>query len=99
AGALEELTVHGDVAASGDLAVREHARAPHHQLGPLAEADGAVLEQAVDLDPRPLVELEARVAQDVALAEVAALLGLRGADLAGAEAAEQEGDLAVADPG
>ena len=39
-------------AVAGDLAVGEHAGLAHHQLGPFAQVDGAVLEQAVDLDPR-----------------------------------------------
>ena len=41
------------------------------ELGALAERDRAVLEEALDLHRRARVELEVRVAEDVALAEVA----------------------------
>src|SRR5262249_41421910 len=69
---LEELAVDRDVAGAGDLAVGEHADRADDQLGAFAEVDRAVLEQAVDLDVGAGVELQARVAQDVAAAEVAA---------------------------
>src|SRR5215831_5255883 len=70
--ALEEVPVHGDRSGTGDPAVREHAGLAHHQLGSVAQVDGAVLEEAVDLDARALFEVQRRVLQHVALAEVAA---------------------------
>src|SRR5215471_7210521 len=70
--ALEEVPVHGDRPSAGDPAVREHAGLAHHQLGSVAQVDGAVLEEAVDLDARARFEVQRRVLQHVALAEVAA---------------------------
>src|SRR5690606_14981281 len=68
---LEELPVDRDVPGAGDLASREDAVRPDEQLGAAPERDRAVLEEALDLDGRALVEGERRVAEDVTATEVA----------------------------
>ena len=56
---------------AADLAARQDARLADDELGALAQRDGALLEQALDLHRGARVELQVRVAQHVALAEVA----------------------------
>src|SRR3954471_135453 len=75
AGALlfEEVTVDRDASPSPDLTIGQDAAFSDDELGALAERDRALLEQALDLDERARVELERCVAQNVALAEVAAV--------------------------
>src|SRR5205085_1692543 len=72
-GLLEELAVDRDVAGAGDLAAAQHAVGSDDELGAATERDGALLEEALDLDGRAFVELEARVSEHVAAAEVAAV--------------------------
>src|SRR5258708_25756371 len=69
---LEKVSVDRDASSAFDLTVRKNAPLAHHELGPFAQRDRALLEQAFDLDERAGVELERRVAKHVALAEIAA---------------------------
>src|SRR6185436_17446999 len=95
---FEEMTVDGDASPSLDLTVGQDAAFADDELGPLAERNRALLEQAFDLDERARVELERGVAQHVPLAEVApvgdpfrrfdrTLLAEDGDDLVGRHAA------------
>src|SRR5260370_35739812 len=69
---LEKVSVDRDASSAFDLTVRKNAPLAHHELGPFAQRDRALLEQAFDLDERAGVELERRVPKHVALAEIAA---------------------------
>src|SRR5262249_15678707 len=75
AGALlfEKVTVDGDASPSPDLTIGQDSAPADDELRPLAQRDRALFEQAFDLDEGARVELERRVAEHVAFAEVAAV--------------------------
>src|SRR4051812_33108435 len=72
---LEELTVDRHVPRALDAAAGQDSLFSDDQTRPLAQLDRARLEQALDLDDRAFAELQRRVAQHVAAAEIAAIGG------------------------